>query len=144
MRNTRDIEGAPRLLDALDVNNQDLVNLYMLYGRPTLGVTLDVNRQDLVHVSRVAAHPSDSIIMDSVTQFNDDVNINGQVPRRPRCVPFGFAAAGVCVLTTTHCPHTRLVTAGHGERWPDQGCADHGRHAEHGGAAAGQRSRGPR
>lgn len=82
MRNTRDIEGAPRLLDALDVNEQDLVNLHMLYGRPTLGATLDVNRQDLVHVSRVAAHASDSIIMDSVTQFNDDVNINGQVRRR--------------------------------------------------------------
>ena len=144
MRNTRDIEGAPRLLDALDVNDQDLVNLYMLYGRPTLGVTLDVNRQDLVHVSRVAAHPSDSIIMDSVTQFNDDVNINGQVPSSSLCAHWVRCGWSVRTDNDALPAHPPLVTAGHGERWVDQGYADHGRHAEHGGAAAGQRSHGPR
>ena len=81
LRNLADLDGAPRLITDLDVNSMSLNNLRLLNGAPTLGATLDVNQQDLVNVQHVRAPATLSVLMDSVTQFNDDLDVNGQTMR---------------------------------------------------------------
>ena len=110
------LNGAPRLGAVLDADGHDLTNVTTISGRQgsdltlrskrngdivmqphpgfatqlnvntRLGAQLDVNNQDLVNVSHVIANAQSSILMDSVTQFNDDVNINNQV----RSAPWGW------------------------------------------------------